>query len=51
MLVTILALVLAAAIGFVAIVVAVVRIPIQSGRVFRCEVGHRSGMKPVTIPT
>lgn len=27
------------------------RIPIQSGQVFRCEAGHRSGMKPATIPS
>ena len=27
-----------------------VRIPIQSGQVFRSEAGHRSGMKPATIP-
>jgi regulator of nucleoside diphosphate kinase len=27
-----------------------VRIPIQSGQVFRFEVGHHSGMKPATIP-
>ena len=26
------------------------RIPIQSGRVFRLEAGHRSGMKAATIP-
>jgi hypothetical protein len=26
------------------------RIPIQSGRVFRLEAGHRSGVKPATIP-
>lgn len=27
-----------------------VRIPIQTGRVFRFEVGHHSGMKPASIP-
>jgi hypothetical protein len=27
-----------------------VQIPIQSGRVFRREAGHRSGLKPATIP-
>ena len=27
-----------------------VRIPIYSGRVFRFEAGHRSDMKPATIP-
>ena len=26
------------------------RIPIQSGQVFRFEVGRHSGMKPATIP-
>jgi hypothetical protein len=28
----------------------VVRIPIYSGRVFRREAGHRSDLKPATIP-
>jgi hypothetical protein len=27
-----------------------VRIPIYSGRVFRREAGHRSDLKPATIP-
>ncbi|MHC2696867.1 hypothetical protein ACVME9_009412, partial [Bradyrhizobium liaoningense] len=27
-----------------------VRIPIYSGRVFRLEAGHRSDLKPATIP-
>ncbi len=27
-----------------------VRIPIDSGRVFRREAGHRSDLKPATIP-
>ncbi|WP_256478490.1 hypothetical protein [Bradyrhizobium barranii] len=26
------------------------RIPIYSGRVFRLEAGHRSDLKPATIP-
>lgn len=26
------------------------RIPIYSGRVFRFEAGHRSDMKPATVP-
>jgi len=29
---------------------ACVRIPIYSGRVFRREAGHRSDLKPATIP-
>jgi hypothetical protein len=28
----------------------IVRIPIYSGRVFRREAGHRSDLKPATIP-
>jgi len=30
--------------------IATVRIPIQTGRVFRFEAGHHSGMKPAIIP-